>query len=556
MANFDAEKKHLTYLLDQIEQRDLALPEFQRSFVWKPPETRELVRSVFQAFPAGTILLLQGGAKTFQPRAFEQAPELDGKQPTYLALDGQQRLTSLSLAFNGRGDHVYFLVVDHLLSGRGIDEALQLTHRRYARTWSSVEGQAKELVLPLSRLRDFANWRDEIIDELERTKSDRDVRLVRRQLNEVERNWITPVLQYQFPVTTLASNTDLEAVCTIFETLNRTGQKLSVFDLLVARGYAQGVELRQLRKDAWETNPLLAEFGVDPYYVLQVIATWVKGNPVRGNVLALDVKDEVEPSWAAAASYLNESLKLLQSECGVLTAKYLPYSTMLLTMAAAWPAIASAVGPEVGARRDKLKRWFWCATFARRYATQGNSRTATDVPELRAWLESDGAVPVVVAEPDRPALRTIVSSNDALYGAILALSLRKHPLDFHLGKPLTPERVRADQIEDHHIFPKAYLGEAVSKSEKDCILNRTLIDAATNNRIRAKSPSEYLSIMAASLGDELLTSVLRSHTLPAEREQYLFTNDFEGFRNWRERELNAAIGEVTGWPTDGARAEG
>ena len=103
VTTFDADKKHVTYLLQQIEQRDLALPDFQRDFVWKPGETRELVRSVMQSFPAGTILLMQGGAKHFKPRSFAQAPDLSGKEPTYLALDGQQRLTSLSLAFSGRG---------------------------------------------------------------------------------------------------------------------------------------------------------------------------------------------------------------------------------------------------------------------------------------------------------------------------------------------------------------------------------------------------------------------------------------------------------------------
>ena len=320
-----------------------------------------------------------------------------------------------------------------------------------------------------------------------------------------------------------------------------------MFDLLVARGYAQGVELRQLRKSAWADNQLLSEFDIDPYYVLQVIATWVKGNPVRSNVLAMDVKDDVEQHWANAARYLNEALKMLQFECGILTSKYMPYSTMLLTMAGAWPEIDAASGPDVGARRDKLKRWFWCATFSRRYATQGNSRTANDVPELRAWLSGAGTEPAVTVHPDFPAIRTVTSSNDALYGAVLAVSLRKHPLDFHFGKPLTPARIRADQIEDHHIFPQAYLGDTVEKSEKDCVLNRTLIDAATNNRIRAKAPSVYLADMSKSLGTSLVSDILTSHTLPAETDGPLLRDDFDGFRTWREEELFQEICAVTGW---------
>lgn len=93
VTTFDSDKKHLTYLLQQIEQRDLALPDFQRDFAWKPGETREFVRSVMQSFPAGTILLMQGGAKHFKPRSFAQAPahtrsiaERDSRPPRVVGL--------------------------------------------------------------------------------------------------------------------------------------------------------------------------------------------------------------------------------------------------------------------------------------------------------------------------------------------------------------------------------------------------------------------------------------------------------------------------------------
>jgi uncharacterized protein with ParB-like and HNH nuclease domain len=98
VIQFEADKKHLTYLLSQIEHRDLGLPDFQRSFVWDASATRELVVSIIRSFPAGSLLLLQGGAETFAPREFEEAPKLDGP-PVFLVLDGQQRLTSLYQVF-------------------------------------------------------------------------------------------------------------------------------------------------------------------------------------------------------------------------------------------------------------------------------------------------------------------------------------------------------------------------------------------------------------------------------------------------------------------------
>ncbi len=108
MILFETDKRPLTFLLDQVDQGDLALPDFQRSFVWDANATRELITSIVASYPAGSLLLLQGGARVFRPRAVEQAPAING-QPPYLVLDGQQRLTALYQAFTGKGSHRFFL---------------------------------------------------------------------------------------------------------------------------------------------------------------------------------------------------------------------------------------------------------------------------------------------------------------------------------------------------------------------------------------------------------------------------------------------------------------
>jgi uncharacterized protein with ParB-like and HNH nuclease domain len=54
------------------------------------------------------------------------------------------------------------------------------------------------------------------------------------------------VNDYHFPVVTLSDKTEPDALCTIFETLNRTGVKLSVFELLAARFWPQNINLRAL----------------------------------------------------------------------------------------------------------------------------------------------------------------------------------------------------------------------------------------------------------------------------------------------------------------------
>src|SRR6266496_4143190 len=147
MTSFDTDKKNLTFLLDQIENGELALPDFQRDFVWEPGATRELVRSVMQSFPAGTLLLMHSGAKHFKPRQFEESPSLKG-DPSYLVLDGQQRLTSMSLAFSGRGTHRYFLNLQELIDGEDLDEAVEVYPVKRIVRWKEMVGQAQDLALP------------------------------------------------------------------------------------------------------------------------------------------------------------------------------------------------------------------------------------------------------------------------------------------------------------------------------------------------------------------------------------------------------------------------
>lgn len=543
MIIFETDKKPLTYFLDQIENRDLALPDFQRSFVWDPNATRELVVSIIRSFPAGTLLLMQGGADVFAPRAIEQAPSLNGA-PSYLVLDGQQRMTSLYQAFSGKGSHRYFLNLQELIDGYDLDEAVEVYNRRRARQWENLAGQASDLMLPLSSLRAFGDWRDEILEL--RHEYDDDVKKLRRALNEVEKAYVKPVELYQFPVTTLAQTTPVEAVCTIFETLNRTGVKLSVFELLTARAFAHDVQLREMWRRAREQHPILSDFDIDPYYILQVIAVLVRGTPKRSAVLNLAIS-EVTGHWDSAVRGMAGGLEMLQDECGILTPKWLGYATMLLTLAAVWDRVTEAAGPTIADRRARLKRWFWCSAFSGAYENAPNTVTEQDVVALRRWLDGGDPPSVVTGFSfDADRWRATSYRNRALYRSTIALMMRGAPLDFHEGRRLTKAIIDGESVDDHHIFPRAYLEESGQSGPVDSVLNHTLIDKITNVRIGKKAPSVYIHEMVTELGDDHAEQILASHGLPATADGPLRSDDFQRFLTWRMERLASELEAVTG----------
>jgi hypothetical protein len=309
---FETHPRRLMKMLDDLHSGQLALPDFQRSFVWSPDATRELIVSMMRTFPAGALLFLRGGGGAFKSRPAEEAPPLRA-EPLELVLDGQQRLTSLYQALFGVGASRFFLDIGALISGADVNDAVRVFSTDRASALESFEAQANALVMPLTAVRGSgaSDWRDEVIER----RDDDDHRKVRSILKEVEQTFIKPLTDYAFPVTVLPQSTELEAVCTIFETLNRTGKPLTPFELISARAFAGGHSLRDLWGAALETHPILADFDVEPYYVLQVIALRLGTSCQRREVLSLDAAD-IAREWDEACADTAAAVQLLRNECG------------------------------------------------------------------------------------------------------------------------------------------------------------------------------------------------------------------------------------------------
>jgi len=79
-------------------------------------------------------------------------------------------------------------------------------------------------------------------------------------LTKINEQWVKIIDDYHFPVVTLSDKTEPDALCTIFETLNRTGVKLSVFELLTARFWPQNINLRDLWDRARGEYPIIDDF--------------------------------------------------------------------------------------------------------------------------------------------------------------------------------------------------------------------------------------------------------------------------------------------------------
>ena len=79
-------------ILNNIDNGVLALPVFQRGYVWKRRQVKELMNSLYHEYPVGALLTWTTGAEQVEVRGDEPARTSGAIQ---LLLDGQQRVTSL-----------------------------------------------------------------------------------------------------------------------------------------------------------------------------------------------------------------------------------------------------------------------------------------------------------------------------------------------------------------------------------------------------------------------------------------------------------------------------
>lgn len=411
--------------------------------------------------------------------------------------------------------------------------------------------QSRDLILPLSVLKggsgEFGRWTRKVART---AASDADRIRLEDLLDEVQEKWIQTIDDYRFPVVTLSDATSAEAVCTIFETLNRTGVKLSPFELLTARFWPKKVSLRALWAKAQDDYPIIQDFEIDPYYLLQVVSLVVSRRAPsvrRGDILNLEASD-INEWWDRAVYGMAKGLEMLRDDCGVMLPRWLPYNTMVTPLAAVLAKLALPGSPHVGANRHKLGRWFWCAVFGQVYESSATSQMPKDYVELLAWLQG-GEEPETVASFrfDPRMLRDTTVRQRAVYRGTICLVLRRGPRDFHNGAKLTGDLIFEHHVDDHHIFPYAYLGrENVPPRLRDCVLNRTLIDRQTNQRTSDRAPDVYLREMREAMGTFKFEELLESRLLPAGSDSPLWGNDFECFLDGRQEALWNEIRAVTG----------
>ena len=345
--------------------------------------------------------------------------------------------------------------------------------------------------------------------------------------------------QYRFPVVCLKKNTSLEAICTIFKTINNTGVKLSIFDLLTARFYPRNINLPQLWEKAKETFSLFKEFSLDPVLILQTVSALTNDYKVeRKDIMKLNAND-FNLHWNNACKAFSEVLKLLQQDCGVISKKWLPNSSILVTLTTVVCKISCQSGPIVAENRSTLKKWFWRATIGLFYQNSLTSQIERDIPDLLNWIKHDIETHKIdQGDITQNFILQATPKQRAIYNTIMCAIVSNGIRDIYEDNVINTNYLKDSIVNDHHVFPlkvlydkgnKPYENRKKVPKEFDNIANRILTGSITNKKIGSKSPKEYLGSINDKQKEITRDRIWNSHLINSKALDAMMEEDYKNF---------------------------
>jgi hypothetical protein len=527
-----AEPERLSRLVERVNAGEIKIPKFQRGFVWQRPDVIALLESILEGYPIGSLLFWRTEQKLKSERNIQDfvLPPTPDKYPTNYVLDGQQRLTTIygALSYKGPTDQGHILSVIYDLRKK------ELRHR---------DPTDSQWCLPLNVMFDFARF-NQFQQSLTALPDHDELNAEALRVNETFR-------EYQVPVVTLTERT-LDEVCPIFERINSTGRKLTIYDLMVAATFSEDFDLNDeigvLGKTFASRN-----FDIDGDAVLRTLSA-LRGESVkRKAILALrDLpRSELRENLTATHGAFEKAVDFLRVEVGVVSSDFLPYEAQLTVLSKVFSLRKDALTPE---QRAGLRSWFWISSFHERYRGASDSLCDGDMGRCQQLL--DGRGPLI---PPRKVGQEQMKGKEfrkgsAITHAYVALLATCHPRGLFDGAYIDVEGSLAweNQREFHHIFPKGYLvtcSEELRKRHND-IANIMLLPSGSNKEFSSEKPSVYMARLREQHGAVAFDQILASNLIPPLADSGLLEDEFEYFLDARLELILKKINDLAGVDSD------
>ena len=510
----------ISTILDQIDLGAMALPEFQRGYVWNRDQVRGLMTSLYKRHPVGSLLVWVTKTESAEVRGDSKAPQ----GTVELLLDGQQRITSLYGIIRGKSP-VFFDGNAWAFTG----------------LYFNLHDETFEFYAPL-KMRDNPAWVD-VTDLMQKgigpyltrmTSAPEMEANLAEYINRLNR--VTGIKDIEFHIEKVTGeDKTVDVVVDIFNQVNSGGTKLSKGDLALAKVCASWPEARaqmRARLDKWR----VAGFDFRLEWLLRCVNVLITGEAFFSalkDVESATFKDGLGEAETAVDKLLN----LISSRLGldhdrVLGSRY------------SFPVLARYLNQRGGhltdyRERDKLLYWYIHTFLWGRYAGSTESMLNQDLSLIE---ELDGALDRLIAQLRQTRGDLRVRPQDFLgysqgarfYPLLYMLTRVSQSEDFDTGVPLSQHLLgKLSGLQIHHLFPKAQLYKhGYSRAEVNALANFTFLTQETNLLISDELPASYMPRFASKH-----PGALESHWIPMNPELWKIEN-YQAFLAMR-RELLA-----------------
>ncbi len=569
---FKSDNELLSVLLDQVENHDLQLPDFQRGWVWENERIRNLLASLTLGYPVGAIMLLEsGGEFHFKCKNVEGSGD-DKVEPKNMILDGQQRLTSTFLSMRSKNpvptrndqnkplERYYYLDIEKALNTTtdrveaivSVDKNKQIRGnigRDILLDLSTQELEFKNKMIPFNittNYKELNEWRNKY-QEYYNFNPD-----IIREYQTLDTKVLNNIAIYRIPIIQVLKTAPKEAVCQVFENVNQGGVPLNVFELLTATFAADDYDL----KAEWESIhaelskfKTLEKFDNTSFLIaMTLLVSYRKGGTIsckKRDVLNLKY-EEFRDNKDDLVQGFKDMYNLLVDMC-VYSNDDIPYGTQLVPLS----VICTILGNELynASYKDKIMQWFWCGVFGELYGSANETRYALDVPQVISFIRNNTSeLPKTINDCNFTAMRLLglQTKNSAAYKGIMALILSNRAKDWINGTEMSVTNYIEQRSDIHHIFPQYYCEKnGYDKRKWNSIINKTPIFFSTNRYIGGVAPSEYINKIVKNKGltEDEVCDYISTHYVNTE----LLKNDlFEEFIVDRAIQLLDAIENATG----------
>ena len=525
-TKFINEQHPIDYILMKLqdENPEWAIPDMQRKFVWKDSQIINLLSSIYVGFPVGAILYWEKA--TASSKAIGKTGKIKASEQLDLIIDGQQRLTSLKVIFEGTAvlrkksrpssvriqfNPLVPLDADTVrFEPLGKKGAIKHGWIDVLEVLTQVNAQGKR-----ERRTDLLS----LMDDYRTKNSD----LTKDELAIAQKNIsrLNDLYSYRIPAVKLLSTTTHAEAAEIFVRINSSGTKLDMADFIMTTLALNSESIKTHIHEFSESLPDSAIFEPEPIDLLAALIAFTFG--LSAGSTAYELLKGKDPATGkydedlrkANLAKLESNIPHVCSEqnwgqfletvanAGICSKKYLNSESALISSYAIYLHLISKKDVREELKNNAISLWILFCTLTRRYSAHTDNQTRSDLHEFRNLKTAKEIIQKIYAVIDEklPGESSYSSYyKESEYIVTICAAQRNTTTLFSHGNNLREAMrtsVKKSRLEEHHIFPKGYMEKMGYSPEEidekvDIMENLAPIASAENKKISDNSPMDYV----------------------------------------------------------------